>query len=183
MMFKLALLSKFKCKLLKVSNFQVCTIPIWPERIVTADSIGKTVTSREQPKSTPAQGSKQLPKPEVIQPTPETINEPTHPGPPSPNLLYDPKIIPSNPSDQTQDPLIDIDDEPENNTPAPQSPRKSHYNFRKNPTSNWKPDYAYYNALTTNSTNLAHSSDGLDNGPELQFLADLGPDGSPRSGN
>ena len=127
--------------------------------------------------------NKQLPEPEVIQPTPETINDPTHPGPPNPNLVYDPEIIPNHPSDQTQDPLIDIDDEPENNTPAPQSPRKSHYNLRKNPTSNWKPDYAYYNALTANSTNLAYSSDGLDNGPELQVLADLGPDGSPRTEN
>ena len=127
--------------------------------------------------------NKQLPELEVIQPTPETINDPTHPGPPSPNLVYDPEIISNHPSDQTQDPPIDIDDEPENNTPAPQSPRKSHYNLRKNPTSNWKPDYAYYNALTANSTNLAYSSDGLDNGPELQVLADLGPDGSPRSEN
>ena len=65
--------------------------------------------------------NKQLPEPEVIQPTPETINDPTHPGPPSPNLVYDPEIIPNHPSDQTQNPLIDIVDEPENNTPAPQS--------------------------------------------------------------
>ena len=68
--------------------------------------------------------NKQLPEPEVIQPTPETINEPTHPGPPSPNLVYDPEIIPNHPSDQTQDPLIDIDDEPGIPTEIPLQPSK-----------------------------------------------------------
>ena len=131
----------------------------------------------------PQPENKQSPEPEIILPTPVTDNAPTHPEPPSPNLAYEPEPTPTYPSDQAQDPTVDLDDIPEENTDTPKSPRKSQYNLRRNPTSNWKPDYAYYNALTANSTSPAQSTGSLDDDPEFQVLADLGPDGSPRSEN
>ena len=131
----------------------------------------------------PQPENKQSPEPEITLPTPVTDNAPTHPEPPSPNLAYEPEPTPTYPSDQTQDPTVDLDDIPEENTDTHKSPRKSQYNLRRNPTSNWKPDYAYYNALTANSTNPAQSTGSLDDDPEFQVLADLGPDGSPRSEN
>ena len=131
----------------------------------------------------PQPENKQSPEPEITLPTPVTDNAPTHPEPPSPNLAYEPEPTPTYPSDQTQDPTVDLDDIPEENTDTPKSPRKSQYNLRRNPTSNWKPDYAYYNALTANSTSPAQSTGSLDDDPEFQVLADLGPDGSPRSEN
>ena len=87
----------------------------------------------------------------------------------------------NHPESQTDDPVLDTEDEPEDHTPVPKSPRKSHYNLRRNPVSNWKPDFAYYNALEITSENSANQNEGLDDGPEIQILADLGHDGGPRS--
>ena len=125
----------------------------------------------------------QSPEPELIQPSPETDDVLSHLNPSSADPMHEPENINNHPANQADEPTLDIADEPEENAPVHQSPRKSHYNLRKNPTSNRKPDYAYYNAKEANSTNLANPNKSLDDGPEIQVLADLGPDGGLRSEN
>ena len=71
---------------------------------------------------------------------------------------------------------LDIADEPEDPAPTPKSPRKSKYNLRKNPTSNWKPEFAYYNPIEVNPNNSKTLNHGPDDSPEIQGLADLDPD-------
>ena len=97
--------------------------------------------------------------------------------------MHGPENNSNHPGSPTDDPVLDTEDEPEDHTPVPKSPRKSHYNLRRNPASNWKPDFAYYNALEINSENSSNQNEGLDDGPEIQILADLGPDGGLRSEN
>ena len=127
--------------------------------------------------------SGQPPEPELIPSLTEKDNTNTHPSPSSPDLTHEPESISNYPGNQADETTLDIADEPEDNTPVPKSPRKSHYNLRKNPTSNSKPDYAYHNALEANSTNLTNPNKYLDDDPELQVLADLGLDGGLRSEN
>ena len=74
--------------------------------------------------------NKQPTEPEIKQPAPEADDAPTHPSPPIPNLAHEPENILNHPSDQTQDPIINIDDEPEDSAPTPKTPRKSKYNLR-----------------------------------------------------
>ena len=76
----------------------------------------------------------QPPEPELIPSTPETDKATTHPSPSSPDLIHEPESISNYPGNQALDPTINITDELENKAPVPKSPRKSHYNLRKNPT-------------------------------------------------
>ena len=122
----------------------------------------------------------QSPEPEVIPQAPETNDALTYPSPSNPDPMHGRESNSNHPGSQTDDPVLDTEDEPEDHTPVPKSPRKSHYNLRRNPASNWKPDFAYYNALEINSENSVNQNEGLDDGPELQILADLGPDGGLR---
>ena len=125
----------------------------------------------------------QSPEPELIQLTPEIDNVLSYPNPSSPDPMHELGNISNHPGNQADDPTLDIVDEPEDYTPVPKSPRKSHNNLWRNPASNWKPDFAYYYALDINSSNFANLNKGLDDGPEIQILADLGPDGGLRSEN
>ena len=108
--------------------------------------------------------SKQPPEPELIPLTPETDSATTHPSASNPDLKHEPESISNYPGHQTDDPTLDIAHEPKDNAPVPKSPLKSHYNLRKNPTSNWEQDYAYNNALEANSANLANPNKNLDDG-------------------
>ena len=125
----------------------------------------------------------QPPEPEVIPQAQEPDNDPTYPSPSNPDPEHGPGSSNNHPGTQTDDPDLDTEDEPEDCPPVPKSPRKSHYNLRRNPASNWKPDFAYYNAVEINSENPAIQNEGLGDRPEIQILADLGPDGGPRSEN
>ena len=125
----------------------------------------------------------QPPEPEVIPQAQEPDHDPTYPSPSNPDPEHAPGSSNNHPGTQTDDPDLDTEDEPEDCQPVPKSPRKSHYNLRRNPASNWKPDFAYYNAVEINSENPAIQNEGLCDGPEIQILADLGPDGGPRSEN
>ena len=87
------------------------------------------------------------------------------------------------PEDQADDLTLDIADEPEDPVPTHKSPRKSKYNLRQNPTSNWKSDFAYYNPIEINPNNSIILNHGPDDSPEIQVLVDLGPDGCLRSEN
>ena len=128
-------------------------------------------------------GNSQSPEPEVIPQAPETNDALMYPSSLNPDPMHGPESNSNHPGSQTDDPVLDTEDEPEDHTPVPKSPRKSHYNLRQNPASNWKPDFAYYNALEINSENSVNQNESLDDGPEVQILADLGPDGGPRSEN
>ena len=128
-------------------------------------------------------GNSQSPEPEVIPQAPETNDALTYPSPLNPDPMHGPESTSNYPGSPTDDPVLDTEDEPEDHTPVPKFPRKSHYNLRQNPASNWKPDFAYYNALEINSEKSLNQNEGLDDGPEIQILADLSPDGGLRSEN
>ena len=123
-------------------------------------------------------GNSPSPEPKLIPPNTETANETTHPDP-----ISEPGNISNHLEAQADDLTLDIADEPEDPAPTPKSPRKSKYNLRQNPTSNWKPDFAYYNPIEVNPNNSIILNHGPDDSPEIQVLADLGPDGGLRSGN
>ena len=95
--------------------------------------------------------------------------------------MHEPEDTSNHPEAQADDPTLDSADEPEDSAPTPKSPRKSKYNLRRNPTSNWKPDFAYYNFIENNSNNSLIPNHGPDDSPEVQILADYGPDGGLRS--
>ena len=127
--------------------------------------------------------SRQPPNPELTPSIPEKDNFPTHPSPSSPDLLHEPESISNYPGNQADETTLDIADEPDDNTPVPKSPENCITISKKNQTSNWKPDYAYYNAEDANSTKLTNPNQSLTDGTEIQVLAYLGPDGGLRSEN
>ena len=114
----------------------------------------------------------------MIPPNPETADETTHPDP-----MPEPEDINNHPEAQADDLTLDVAGEPEDPAPTTKSPRKSKYNLRQNPTSNWQPDFAYYNPIEVNPNNSIILNHRPDDSPEIQILADLGPDGGPRSEN
>ena len=97
--------------------------------------------------------------------------------------MPEPQDVIDNVETQEDNPNPNTPHEPEDGIQTHKSPRKSKYNFRRNPTSNWKPDFAYYNALEYNSANPIDLNFGLDDGQDIQVLADLGPDSGLRSEN
>ena len=123
-------------------------------------------------------GNSPSPEPNLIPPNPETADETIHPDP-----MPEPENISNHPEDQADDLTLDIANEPEDPVPTHKSPRKSKYNLRQNPTSNWKPDFAYYSPIEINPNNSIILNHGPDDSPEIQVLADLGPDGGLRSEN
>ena len=123
-------------------------------------------------------GNTPSPDPKLIPPNTETADETTHPDP-----MPEPENIINHPEAQADDLTLDIADEPKDTAPTPKSPRKSKYNLRQNPTSNWKPGFAYDNPIEVNPNNSIILNHGPDYSPEIQVLADLGPDGGLRSEN
>ena len=97
--------------------------------------------------------------------------------------MPEPENIINHPEAQADDLTLDIADEPKDPAPTRKSPRKSKYNLRQIPTSKWKPGFAYDNPIEVNPNNSIILNHGPDDSPEIQVLADLGPDGGLRSEN
>ena len=82
--------------------------------------------------------------------------------------MKEPQHVVDNKETKEENPNPNTPPEPEDDTQTPKSPRKSRYNLRRNSTSNWKPDFAYYDAIEADSANLINSNNGADDSPEIQ---------------
>ena len=71
----------------------------------------------------------QSPETEVIPQASETNDALTYPSPLNPDPMHGPESNSNRPGSQANDPGLDTEDEPEDHTPVPISPRKSHYNL------------------------------------------------------
>ena len=107
----------------------------------------------------------------------------TSPDSATSDLIQEPQDVIGDADTQEDSPNPNNPPEPENDLQTPETPQKSKYNLRRNPTSNWKPDFSYYNAIEANPANSINPNNGPDDCPEAQVLADLRPDGGLKSDN